>query len=272
MELMRYENMAAPQLAALLDGDRYTFSVMRNILMGVFGPVSKIVSDGHRLLLCYTCPPFPGWVWTPEDASEEEMARAWALVQRELPPEAGFRVNMRPELARYILGTAAGASLHVDMQLNAYGCEQALMPHRMAEGDCCAVSMAELDLATDWLMDMKAETRLDPMTPEACREEMRSFIACRRLFMWKLPDGQYAAMCAVTEEDGMGYLGHVYTPAAHRRKGYAASMVYQITRILLQQGKKPALCVVSTNTPAAACYERLGYRVVGSFCTVGSMV
>jgi len=269
MELTRYENTFAPHLCALLEGDRYAFAVMGNILSGDFGPVSRIVTDGARLILCYTCPPFPGWIWLPEDADEAEMARAWALIQRELPMEEGYRVNMRPALAAYILSRPEGAELRMDMQLDAYSCERVLSPEKVAAGDYFAVGMEALDGASDWLYAMKQETGLDPMPLEGCREEMQGFIARKRLFVWKKPDGEAVAMCAVTQNGELGYIGHVYTPEAHRRQGYAISLVYHVTRAMLAQGMQPALCVVSTNRAAAACYEQLGYRIRGSFCTVG---
>ena len=92
MNLIRYEHTCVPELFSLLRRDRYGFAVLSNIVQGDFGPVSKIVTDHARIILCYTCPPFPGWVWIPGDAGEEEMARAWALVQKELPHEEGYRV------------------------------------------------------------------------------------------------------------------------------------------------------------------------------------
>ena len=269
MELTHIRNAAAPQLAQLLRDDRYAFAVLGNIVRGEAGPVQKIVTDHARLILSYTCPPYPGWVWLPQDADEAELARAWTLVREELPPEAGYRVNMRPELARYILGTPEGAHLRVTMRLDAYGCEAVAPPAKAAPGDMYAVGMEELPEAVRFAMASSAETGLDPLTREACEAEQRGFIERRRLFMWRLPDGQNAAVCAVTENGGLGYIGHVYTPHAHRRQGYAANLVYHVTRAMLAQGMKPALCVVSTNTAAAACYAQLGYRVRGSFCTVG---
>ena len=269
MELSRYENTSAPALADLLESDRYAFSVLGNILRGVFDPVTKIVTDHARLILVYTCPPFPGWVWLPEDASEGEMERAWKLVQTELPPGAGYRVNMRPALAKYILGRAEGADCRIDMQINAYACETLIPPGKLAPGDYYAVGMEALGLAADWLYAMKQESGLDPMPREACEAEMRGFIGNKRLFIWKTTDGEPVCMCAVTDSGDMGYIGHVYTPPGCRRQGIAASLVYHVTRAMLAQGMKPALCVVSTNAAAAACYRRLGYRVVGSFCTVG---
>ena len=268
MNLIRYEHTCVPELFSLLRRDRYGFAVLSNIVQGDFGPVSKIVTDHARIILCYTCPPFPGWVWIPGDAGEEEMARAWALVQKELPHEEGYRVNMRPELAQYILSTPEGAQLRVEMQIDAYACDALLPLEWQAQGDSFAVGMDWLDTATDWLYAMKQETGLDPMPREACEEEMRGFIANRRLFVWKV-DGQIVSMCAVTVSGEMGYIGHVYTPEAHRRKGYAQSLVCRVTRAILVQDIKPALCVVSTNEAATACYRKLGFELKGSFCTVG---
>lgn len=269
MELTRYEHAFAPALADLLINDRYAFSVLGNILRGVFGPVSKIVTDHARLILVYTCPPFPGWVWLPEDASQSEMERAWALIRTELPPEAKGRVNMRPTLAAYILGRGDGAGRRIEMQIDAYACEALSAPERLAPGDCYAVGMEALSLAADWLFAMKQEADLDLMPREACEAEMRGFVGNKRLFIWRTQEGEPVSMCVVTDSGDMGYVGHVYTPKAYRRRGYAASLVYHVTRAMLAQGMKPALCVVSTNAKAAACYKRLGYRVVGSFCTVG---
>ena len=133
MNLTRYEHTTAPQLCALLDGDRYAFAVMRNILKGMFGEVGKIVTDHERLTLCYTCPPYPGWVWMPQDASEGEMERAWALIAQELPPEAGYCVNVSDALAQYIVRAGEGR-MRVHMRLNAYGCREAVSPERMAQG------------------------------------------------------------------------------------------------------------------------------------------
>ena len=269
MTLTRYEQATAPELCALLGEDRHAFAVMGNILKGMFGPVGKIVSDELRLVLCYTCPPFPGWVWLPKGASLEELQRAWALIGQELPPQMGYRINMRPELAAYILGTQEGCSLRVDTRLDAYGCENAIAPERTAPGDYYAVTEAALDLAAAWSMALSEEENLDLRPLGTHRQEMNEFIHKKQLFMWKTPEGETVSMCTVSENNGLAYVGNVYTPKAQRRRGYAASLVYQVTRILLRQGKCPALYVNAQNMPAAACYQKLGYRVVDQICTLG---
>jgi len=269
MEWTRMEQTTAPQLCALLDGDRYTFAVMRNILGGMFGDAGKIVTDGSAVLLCYTCPPFPGWVWTKQAAPQEELARAWAVIRQELPPEAGYRINMRPEMAAYIMSTPEGGALRVDTRLNAYGCETLVPPTRAAQGDTYAVAMDALDLAAGWSQALSEEENLDLRPMEAHRREMAEFIDRKRLFMWKNPEGEPVAMCTVSENDDLAYVGNVYTAPAHRRHGYAANLVYRVTRILLRQGKRPALYVNAENAPAAACYEKLGYVQQGSIVTVG---
>ena len=112
--MLRLEQTTAPQLCALLEHDRVPFAVMRNILAGAFGPVGKILSDEKRMIVCYTCPPFPGWAWLPKDATEAEMAHCWQVIREELPPESGYCINMTPALAAYVMGTQEGkAYLHI---------------------------------------------------------------------------------------------------------------------------------------------------------------
>lgn len=267
--ITRYENAAAPQLCALLEDDLHTFAVMRNILQGMFGPVGKILTDGVRWIICYTCPPYPAWAWTPQDASQAEMAQVWAVMQQELPLDRGYRFNVREAFAQYIQSTPEGAPVRVDTRLAAYGADEVQLPQHMAQGELYAVSVDDLDAAAAWAQALSEEENLDLRPYEAHRQEMAEFIDRKRLFMWKTPEGKPVAMCTVSENDGLGYVGHVYTPKAHRRQGYAASLVGQITRILIGKKMKPALYVNAQNTAASACYEKLGYTQMGSICTIG---
>ena len=121
--MLRLEQTTAPQLCALLEHDRVPFAVMRNILAGAFGPVGKILSDEKRMIVCYTCPPFPGWAWLPKDATETEMAHCWQVIREELPPESGYCINMTPALAAYVMGTQEGKALRIHRRINAYACD-----------------------------------------------------------------------------------------------------------------------------------------------------
>lgn len=60
----------------ILEDDKYTFFVLRCI-MG--GKCELLLTDHERLIICFTCKPFPVWIWTPDNASEEEMEKAYQI-------------------------------------------------------------------------------------------------------------------------------------------------------------------------------------------------
>ena len=45
----------------LLEGDKYTFFVLRRI---IDGPCKLLLSDHERLIICFSTEPFPAWIWT----------------------------------------------------------------------------------------------------------------------------------------------------------------------------------------------------------------
>jgi hypothetical protein len=58
----------------LLENDKYTFFVL-NKIMG--GECRVLLTDHERLIICRSNNPFPVWIWTSDDASEEDMERAY---------------------------------------------------------------------------------------------------------------------------------------------------------------------------------------------------
>ena len=269
VDLIRYENATAPQLCALLEGDRVAFAVMRNILAGHFGPVGKIITDGARMIVTYTCPPYPAWAWLPEDASEAEMARCWQVMREALPPEKGYCFNVRPGFAQYMLHAPEGRALRIHRRLSAYACGELATPARRPQGRMFLAKEAELTLAAQWALALSEEENLDLRPYEEHLEEMRGFIERRRLLMWRTDSGKITCMCAVTEEEGLGYISRVYTPPAHRRRGYAAALVHDVAHCLLVQGIRPALCTNADYAPSNACYRKIGFQPAGGFVTIG---
>ena len=65
-----------------------------------------------------------------------------------------------------------------------------------------------------------------------------------------------------------GRVGNVYTLPERRRHGYAASLVYAITKIIAESGNIPTLYTDADYVASNVCYESIGYVKRGSLCTV----
>ena len=66
------------------------------------GKCEQLLTDHKRLIICFTKNPYPVWIWTPDDASEEDMDRAYQLAAL----DGEHRFNLKYELAN--LGNILG--------------------------------------------------------------------------------------------------------------------------------------------------------------------
>ncbi len=100
----------------LLEQDRYTFFVLRRILST---PCELILTDHKRLVICLSSVPYPVWIWTSDDATEEEMRMAYELSMEHGFLDGTHTFNMKYELAEYFI-SKSGSKLSVITNMFAY--------------------------------------------------------------------------------------------------------------------------------------------------------
>ncbi len=123
-----------------------------------------------------------------------------------------------------------------------------------------AATTADKELILKWFrafhVDIGAAARGEPMN------DVSPVIERGWLFIWE--DGKPVSMALKTRptENGMS-VGGVYTPPELRGKGYATSCVAELSRNILQSGKK--FCTLYTdlaNPTSNSIYMKMGYRPV----------
>ena len=92
----------------LLEQDKYTFFVLRRVL-GL--PCELILSDHQRIIICLSSHPFPVWIWTADNASADEMQKAYELVKEKGYLNGSCTFNMKYELAEFFIKKSAEESL-----------------------------------------------------------------------------------------------------------------------------------------------------------------
>lgn len=268
MQLRIIVNAAAPECGRMLHEDTYTFSVLHRIIQG---PCARTITDDERLLICHSAAPYPVWVWQPDDAAREELAGAWRVLRSEFPFEQGYRFNVKYQLAQYILEyTPEGKNMAIKMGLFAYSCENPRPPKKQAKGEFCAVNMEDFDIANQWAMAMQQEATLDQISEEETGEKTRALIEQKRLFFWKDENGENCSVCGVRRDGNNASIIRVYTPKEKRRMGYAANLVYGVTKAVRAQGMNALLYTDAGYTASNACYTQIGYEQRGSLCTIAA--
>lgn len=252
----------------ILNRDKYTFFVLRRI---IGGKCELLLTDHERLIICFTGKPFPVWIWTPNDASEMEMEEAYRLVSEHSLLNGEYSFNLKYDLAKFFIERAAagGKTLSVSVNMLAYDCQSPVKPAETADGSihrCTGEDIDELVNFMDWF---HKETGIDKKNRGDYRADAEAFINTGNMFLWKTESGESAASCKFEPDGKMAAINLVFTRPEFRRKHYAQSLVYRVTKLAIDAGYIPMLYTDADYAASNACYEKIGYVLRGKLCTIG---
>lgn len=252
---------------ALLGQDPYTFAVLDRILRG---DCDLVRTDHKAVILCHSAPPYPVWLWTPDGAADADKETAWLLAEENRPLSAGYRYNLKYELAEYFIekANAQGLKAAIVTRLFAYDCPSPRRPDGAVEGRLYRCGEQDLEEAVRMISAFHTEIGENPPEREHCVNIARSHIESDTFFFWKNAEGCAVACCSYRENNGLASLGSVYTLPAHRRRHYAQHLVYQVTSLVRDKGLMPMLYTDADYPASNACYEKVGYILRGKLCTV----
>ncbi len=252
----------------LLESDKYTFFVLKQI-MG--GNVKLLLSDHERLIICYTGHPFPVWIWTPDDASDEEMEKAYKLAKENELLSDNCSFNVKYSLAEYFIkrSNEDGLLMKISINMYAYDCLDPIKPQEKADGDIYLCKAEDLDELVSFMDMFHKEIGIDQRDIQGYQSEAKTFIEAGSMYFWKDAEGNSVASCKYAPNGDMASINLVFTRPEYRRKYYAENLVYQVTMKAKEAGFVPMLYTNADYEASNACYEKIGYVIRGKLCTVG---
>lgn len=137
-------------------------------------------------------------------------------------------------------------------------------PPTLPEGRPRLAGDDDLTLVVEWTYQFAADANLDAVgIEESVRSRMGS------LWLWEV-DGEPVAMAGhapivATPGGSVGRLGPVFTPAAHRRRGYGTAITAHLTEVVRAQADTVMLVTDEANPDSNSIYAALGYEQVAEF-------
>lgn len=121
--------------------------------------------------------------------------------------------------------------------------------------------------AAAWMREFARDIGEDPDADYTPHVEAR--VREGRLRFWEV-GGEPVAMASVSRlVAGQARVSPVYTPPAHRARGYAGAVTAAVSRAALDAGAAEVLLFADLANPTSnALYQRLGYRPAGDHATV----
>ena len=264
------DNFADERDYKILEGDKYTFFVLRRI---IGGKCDLLLSDHDHLIVCFSQSPFPVWIWTSDDATTEHMETAYKICKEHGFLDQNHNLNVKYELAEYLIKRAASEGLNYSIKTNlfAYDCPKIVEEDKITktDGTIHECTMDDVDLLVEFKDKFHAELNIDIKDRESYRKDSIELINQKRVFLWKDSNGNYVASCDFGINDTMASIGLVYTVPEYRRKHYAENLVYQVTKIVADLGYMPMLYTDADYTASNSCYVKIGYVLRGKLCMIG---
>jgi predicted GNAT family acetyltransferase len=137
-------------------------------------------------------------------------------------------------------------------------------PEPLVPGALRVATEADLPLMSEWVWGFIQDAGLEG-TAEGAREIAEMRIADRDLFIWD--DRGPVSTVTKTRHSTHGIVvSLVYTPPAHRNRGYASAAVAALSQQLLDAGWE--FCALFTdlaNPTSNSIYQKVGYQSVADF-------
>jgi RimJ/RimL family protein N-acetyltransferase len=244
-------NVLATVLMSVLDSGRVGSSTVLGYGVGDGGDVrfAALRTPPHPLLA------------SPLEESAEPFVELWLQAD---PDVDG--VTSVPDTARAIAAAWArqtGGTARRRLREAMHILEEVHDPPRPAAGELRLADAADRPLLIGWMRDFVLEAGVSGAAQAEAMVDGRM----RRdgLLLWE--DEQPVSMVGVTPPvAGVVRIGPVYTPPAHRRRGYAGSAVAAASRRGLAQGAERCMLYTDLDNPTSnKIYAEVGYRRTGDW-------
>ncbi|WP_159792414.1 GNAT family N-acetyltransferase [Puerhibacterium puerhi] len=212
-------------------------------------------------------PPHPLYLLPmPDDAA---VALADALVARgELPGGANGALPAARLVAERV-AARSGAAVTAAVRTRLFEVRTVVRPVRTPPGGPRLATTADLATVQGWFDAFGAEAaRQAGRAPKGraghflSADDVTRRVADGRVWLWE-DAGETVHMTGVAGPAlGVARVGPVFTPPAHRGRGYAGALVAHVSQALLDAGHRVCLFTDQANPVSNALYQRLGYERV----------
>lgn len=267
----KYENADCASVVPLLISDNLTFSMLASILQY---PCKKIITDHERVILCYSAPPFPVWLWAKENITQEELDRIWSCIGEEFPACQDFQFNTKYSIAAYMKERSKSEGEYqweISTNLLAYDCPGPVAPSKKVDGNLSLAGLEDIETAVRFIKEVSFETEGHKLSEEECLTSAKWRIESGTLYFWRNGQGRIVSMCSSLLDEEYGKIQLVYTAPEDRGKGYAAWLIYEVSHCIINAGKLPMLYTNADYISSNRCYQKIGYIPKGNLCTVSAI-
>lgn len=254
---------------ALLEKDKLAYAVMYNVLGG---NVKKMITDSKRIIIAHTAKVYPTWIWAPDDVTEIELDQIFHSILAEFAPVSAYRFNTKYDIATYLirrLRESDWGDWRITVNIAAYECHEAQVPGKIVDGNLEQLRSSQLELAAKMIEEASIAIGDRILSRAESHQAAREQLKQQVLYIWRDSEGKAVAFCDRNQDDNYVKISQCYTVPEERGKGYAAQMIYEICRDIIENGHIPMLYADAYYASSNRCYQKIGFELKGRIATIG---
>lgn len=226
--------------------------------------LATVEGDGAVVGCAFRTPPFKVGLTTMPREAVPLVVGAVGTVYPSIPGVIGpepLAIGFAEQWTARMAGSFA-----VERRQRLYVLEEVVAPSRRARGAARSATTSDVDLVTEWAGAFVQEIGGSPEPPGALAKRLvEPGDAC----LWEDGEPVSIAACAGRTPNG-ARVSLVYTPPELRGKGYATTLVADVTRRLLGQGNRYCFLYTDLANPTSNwIYQEVGYRPVHDVVELG---
>lgn len=229
----------------------------------------RIKSEDEKLIFTQS-PGYNPWLWISQEMGLEQRRD---LIQKlvEYVRDHDFPgVSAEPETAQLFAESFCEFQeklFHTYMMLEAYHCLVVKKPANV-EGYLRLATEEYSTTIAEFMAGFSEDAFGKPVQPEMMLPTAEEAVNSGRLYLWIVDDTPVSMANIAHQTLRHARINDVYTPRAHRKKGYASAIVAEICSHLLYDEVTPMLYADAQNPDSNKVYQSIGFVEAGRIADI----
>lgn len=241
--------------------DKYKFHL---ILKNLPSPELELYSDEENYIICRGGKKWPTWIWTKDNMDESKISDIEELIKIYLTDKEKDKFTCKKEVYDLLVQRKfKNLNLEDYFEMGFLICNEVVKP-RECDGVLSFPIEKDREILIEyWYEDSREMRGVAAIDIEQAQKDVDEFLKSGKFYVLKNKEGKIVCMASYSVTENQAKISHVYTPKEERRKGYAANLIYEVTKILLDKGHVPVLYTDYNYIASNKAYKNAGYEDKG---------
>ena len=225
--------------------------------------LATVTGDNSEILLISICTkPFNLLLSKPsgtfEDGSVDFLANELKRINF-IPPGVIAEKELAQLFSEAYCSNIINTNMHMTMTIMKL---DKLSEYKKAPGFCRVLTEKDLSFTPDWERAFSVDCQVPVFSLDEYRKRIETRLGRNIHYIWE-DDGPVAQAVWGRNTPNSAAVSWVYTPPEHRGKGYATSVVAELSNSILKSGKTSCCLFADASNPVSqGVYRKLGYYEV----------